>query len=125
MATQTPYGQMPSYVQYHPAPPSPPRLQRSNGYSKPPTLYVPKNAVNTITGEAIKDGDMMVNFHGERELGRFYHSTSYTQLNPPRNPYTRRNINDGDVTWYYAKRLNGGKRRYKKTLKRKSRKNRK
>jgi hypothetical protein len=79
---------------------------------------VPHNSYNIIPGtedaitlEAIQDGDIMVNFHGERNMGRYYKKNTYNSLsNPKRNPYTRRNIGKNNVVTYKAK-VGGSRRR--------------
>lgn len=80
---------------------------------------LPKNAINAITMEPISEGQQMVNFHGEMELGRFYKQNTYRALRPKLNPFTRRNIVPKNVM-YYSAHLEGGKRSkrvYRKTRK--------
>jgi hypothetical protein len=76
---------------------------------------------NSITFDKIQNGNIMVNFHGEKNLGRYYKKSTYNALaNPKRNPHTRKNINKNNLTIYKAKV--GGSRRRKRTFRRKYRK---
>lgn len=83
-----------------------------------PEMNIPPCPTNTITGEEIKHGDIMVNFHGERDLEtpRYYKMTTFNKLNPRINPYSRKPIELTNVKVYKAK-LEGGKRKTKKTRK--------
>jgi hypothetical protein len=91
------------------------------------------NAENIITSESIANGNMMANFHGEYEQGRYYKKSSVNRImagrnNQKKNPYTRVPISPENITYYVAKVNNapannavvGGTRRRK----RKSRKTR-
>lgn len=83
-----------------------------------PEMNIPPCPTNTITGEEIKHGDIMVNFHGERDLEtpRYYKMSTFNKLNPRINPYSRKPIELSNVKVYKAK-LEGGKRKTKKTRK--------
>ncbi len=65
---------------------------------------VPNNAQNIITNNAIQDGNEMVNFHGESNMGRYYKRSTYNALRAKKNPYTRRNIQPQNVRFYRAKK---------------------
>lgn len=71
------------------------------------TRVVPPGAKNTITEENIQDGNLMVNFAGESEYGRFYKKSTYNSLNPKIHPYTRQPITHART---YRAALSGGKR---------------
>ena len=51
------------------------------------TRFLPMNTENTIMGNAIVDGDEMVNFQDEFSHGRYYKRSTYNAMNPKRNPY--------------------------------------
>ena len=89
-----------------------------------PEMNIPPCPTNTITGEEIKHGDIMVNFHGERDLEtpRYYKMSTFNKLTPKINPYSRKPIELSNVKVYKAK-LEGGKRRKTKKI-RKNRKTR-
>ncbi len=74
---------------------------------------LPRNAKNAITEEPIEEGQNMVNFHGESNLGRYYKQNTYYALKEKKNPFTRRNIKAKNVVFYKAK-LQGGKRKTRK-----------
>jgi hypothetical protein len=68
---------------------------------------------NAITYEPIENGNEMVNFHGEKALGRYYKKSSFNSFaknadGVKKNPFTRALIAPGNVKKYTAK---GGKRR--------------
>lgn len=71
------------------------------------------NARNAVTLEPIQDGENMVDFHGERNLGRYYTKKTYNLLSRKVNPFTRKPILPSNITSYKA---GGGynKRRTKK-----------
>ena len=65
---------------------------------------IPRNAENAITMNAIQNGNNMVNFHGEYNLGRYYKKGTYNSFREPKkNPYTRRNIASTNAVQYKAK----------------------
>jgi hypothetical protein len=85
------------------------------------------NAENIITSESIANGNMMANFHGEYEQGRYYKKSSVNRImagrnNQKKNPYTRVPISPENITHYVAKVNNvpannavaGGTRRRKR-----------
>ncbi len=71
---------------------------------------LPRNAINAVTMEPIEEGQNMVNFHGESELGRYYTQNTYHALKDKKNPFTRRNIKPRNLVFYKAK-VKGGKRK--------------
>ncbi len=67
------------------------------------SITIPSNAVNAITQIPIEKGTIMVNFHNEKEHGRYYTKSTYRQLQrPKRNPFTREIINPQNVSKYKA-----------------------
>jgi hypothetical protein len=92
-----------------------------------PSIALPANSENVITYDPIQSGNVMVNFHGERNLGRYYKRSTYNGFGIDRqagvklNPFTRAPIRPANITVYRAE---GGKRR-KITKKRKIVKSRK
>ncbi len=72
-----------------------------------PSRRLPKNAVNTITGEDIENGNSMANFHGEFELSdRYYKKRTVNRImrdRNPKNPYNREPLNQDNITYYKAK----------------------
>lgn len=89
-------------------------LPPTNVVQNLPPRNIPRNAQNAITFDPIEEGNIMSNFHGEYNLGRFYKNSTAQRLT--RNPYTRANIRPTNKTPYKA-HIVGGKRR--KTLKQK------
>lgn len=85
--------------------------EKAKRLMKPKPRNVPRNATNTITTNAIADGNVMVNFHDEYSQGRYYKAETYNAIRPIEgkklNPYTRQEIRDGNAVWYKAK-LSGG-----------------
>ncbi len=80
-------------------------------------LSVPRGSENAVLYIPIEDGEELVNFHGESNLGRYYKQESFNALPEPRlNPFTRNPITRKNIKYHTAK-LEGGKRRFKKTLK--------
>ena len=86
-----------------------------------PTIEIPRvtnespteNAL--LNGTEIENGNIMANFHGERELGRYYLKSTLNQLNPRINPRNRaRLIHPNNVTYYRAQLVGGKKRKTKK-----------
>ncbi len=68
-----------------------------------PSITIPSNAVNAISGEPIERGTTMVNFHNEKEHGRYYTKSTYNSLqSPKRNPFTRQYIIPSSVIKYKA-----------------------
>lgn len=54
---------------------------------------IPEGSNNTITMNAIHNGNEMVNFHNEYAVGRYYKRHTYNMLpNPKINPYSRAHI---------------------------------
>ena len=51
--------------------------------------FLPVNAENTITSDAIKDGNLMVNFQDEFGHGRLYKLSTYFSMQQKKNPYTQ------------------------------------
>ncbi len=83
-----------------------------------PPLSVPFGSENAVLFTPIEDGNALVNFHGESDIGRYYKKESFNSLPKPRlNPFTRKPITRKNIKYHTAK-LEGGKRRSKKTLKR-------
>ena len=77
---------------------------------------LPRNAENAVMMEPIADGNEMVNFQGEYDLGRYYKKRTYNSLvAPKKNPFTRRAINSKNVVRYKAKV--GGRRKTRKARK--------
>ncbi len=75
-----------------------------------PSLYVAANAQNGITYNNISNGNLMANFHGEYNVGRYYKKDSVNQLMAGRestrkNPYTRVPIAPENITYYKAKKM--------------------
>ena len=106
-------------------PPAPPRFPVP---AVIPSMNVPRGSTNAVTMEEIENDEILVNFQDERALGdpRYYKKTTFNQLNPRRNPYTRQEIIPTDPLQhfsYYKARLTGGKRSGSK--RRKARKTRK
>jgi hypothetical protein len=50
--------------------------------------FLPVNAENTITGNSVADGNLMVNFQNEFQHGRLYKRSTYNALQQKKNPYT-------------------------------------
>ncbi len=95
-----------------PAPtPAPTQAQAIAPAPNIPKIVVPPSGPrNAITSACIDDGDLMVDFHGERTLEnpRYYKKTTYDRLNPKRNPFTRQPILNSQVTTYIASQEGGG-----------------
>jgi hypothetical protein len=72
-------------------------------------IRIPNNTEDAITMNTIEEGNKMVNFHGERKLGRYYKKSTFNSLKR-KNPYTRRKIRPANRTNYIAT-FKGGKRR--------------
>jgi hypothetical protein len=49
--------------------------------------FLPVNAENTIMGNAIEDGNLMVNFQNEFGHGRYYKRSTYNLMEQKKNPY--------------------------------------
>ena len=85
------------------------------------TVALPPGATNVITMDDIASGDEMINFHGERNRGRYYKKSTYNSLTSNRgvkkNPFTRAIIEPQNVKRYKAK---GGTKR-RRTLRRRTR----
>ena len=75
----------------------------------------PGRAISTLSLEAIRPGTRMVNFHGEREHGRFYTLEDFQGLVETRrrkkNPVSRGVINPENVSFYVARGGRGSRRR--------------
>jgi hypothetical protein len=95
-----------------------------NVVSPPVFKNIPRNAENAVMMEPVQDGNNMVNFHGEYDLGRYYKKSTYNSMEyPKKNPFTRRAINSNNLVQYKAKV--GGRRKTRKTKKaRKTRRSR-
>jgi hypothetical protein len=65
-------------------------------------MSVPPNTEDAISYETIERGMLMVDFHGEREFGRYYTKKTYDALSPKRNLMTRRPILKSEVVYYMA-----------------------
>ena len=81
--------------------------------------FLPVNAENTIMGNAIEDGDPMVNFQNEFSHGRYYKRSTYNAMQQKKNPYTQVPITAlRQYTAVIGPPLGGGKRRKRKTKRR-------
>lgn len=103
--------------------------QARNIYNNIPnvgTLNIPAGSTNVVSLDDIREGDEMVNFHGEHGFGRYYKQSTFNQLPImnsylyKKNPTTRATITRNNVRKYKA-HLVGGKRK----AARKTRRNRK
>jgi hypothetical protein len=70
------------------------------------TLKIPKNSINAVMQNEIEEGNIIVDFHNESRMGRYYKKNTYKKLK--KNPYTRRNITKNNIK-YYKTKLVGGK----------------
>ncbi len=77
---------------------------------------LPKNAENAIMGNKIEEGNRMVNFHNERNFGRYYKERTYNALPHKKNPYTKKNIRNSNAVRYIAhvKKRKSRKNSYRK-----------
>jgi hypothetical protein len=75
-------------------------------------IRIPNSSEDAITMNAIEEGNRMVNFHGEKNMGRYYKKSTFNSLKRT-NPYTRRKILPANRTNYIAT-FKGGKRRSKR-----------
>jgi hypothetical protein len=71
------------------------------------SLFVPKNATNSITFNTITFGNQMVDFQGEKNRGRYYKKSTYNNLplsvmGQKTNPFTRVPIEKQNVYMYTA-----------------------
>jgi hypothetical protein len=87
---------------------------------------VPRGTTNLISTDTIEENDEMVNFHGEKALGRFYKKSTFNSLNHnqlsgrKKNPFTRTPIEIANVQTYRAHLIGGKKskrRKHKKSSK--------
>ncbi len=81
---------------------------------------IPKNAENAIMGNKIEEGNRMVNFHNERNFGRFYKESTLNALPQKKNPFTKKNIRNSNIVRYVAhvkKRKSRRTRKARKTRK--------
>jgi len=68
-----------------------------------PKLKIPKGQTDVVTMEEIKDGTLMVDFHGEREkYNRYYTEETYNKLNNNKNPFNNKSIEKTDIKYYEA-----------------------
>lgn len=82
---------------------------------------IPRNTTNIIMGDEIEEGENMVNFHGESNLGRYYKKSTFNAIpTPKKNPFTRKLIEAKNIIPYRA-RLVGGKRRNRRRTRRNAR----
>jgi hypothetical protein len=65
-------------------------------------MRLPANATNAITMNELAEGNLLVNFHNESKMGRYYKKNTYNSLPRKKNPYTRKNILDADIKTYIA-----------------------
>ena len=81
------------------------------------TRFLAAGAENTIMGDEIEDGDLMVNFQDEFGHSRYYKKSTYNSLQAgpdgqKRNPYTQQPIvNARTYTAVLGPPVEGGKRR--------------
>ena len=87
---------------------------------EPINLNVPRGTENTILGRSIENQNILANFHGEMNRGRYYLKSTVNQLQR-KNPYTRQNIMPNNLRLYRA-RLVGGKTKRRKNQKKSTRK---
>ena len=87
---------------------------------EPINLNVPRGTENTILGSNIENQNILANFHGEMNRGRYYLKSTVNQLQR-KNPYTRQNIMPTNLRLYRA-RLVGGKTKRRKSQKKSTRK---
>lgn len=75
-----------------------------------PEMLVPANQDDAISAEAIENGTVMADFHGERDFGRYYTKSTYDSLPAPKkNPQSRKVIAPKEVVFYRAKvQMDGG-----------------
>jgi hypothetical protein len=92
------------------------------------TRFIPSGAENTIMGDEIEDGDLMVNFQDEFGHSRYYKKSTYNSLNPggqKRNPYTQQPIvNARTYTAIVGPPVEGGRQRTKRKSREKRRRTR-
>jgi hypothetical protein len=67
-----------------------------------PVINIPSGQEDLISFDPIEEGTLMVDFHGEREFGRFYTKESYESMDPKLSPSSRREILPEEVTKYIA-----------------------
>jgi TATA-box binding protein (TBP) (component of TFIID and TFIIIB) len=73
-------------------------------------VNIPAGTENAISFEAIQNGNVIVDFHGERNLGRYYKADTYNSITEPKkNPFTREPIRAENTVRYKAK-IVGGRR---------------
>jgi hypothetical protein len=98
------------------------------GENDPKNDDMPGRPVTVVGLSGIAPGTRMVDFHGERDLGRYYTLAEFEALpfadRRKKNPSTRQVIEPANVSYYIAE---GGKRRKasKRRATRKSKKSRK
>lgn len=95
------------------------RFFRRRGPNNFPYMNVPRGSTNTITSSDIVQNEIMVDFHGERNLNdpRYYKATTLGAFQRSENPYTRQPILNTNKTMYRARLVGGKKRKTKKTRK--------
>lgn len=86
----------------------------------PINLNVPRGTENTILESNIENQNILANFHGEMNRGRYYLKSTVNQLQR-KNPYTRQTIRPTNLRLYRA-RLVGGKTKRRKNQKKSTRK---
>ena len=93
---------------------------------------VPRGSENLISRDDIEENDEMIDFHGEKALGRFYKRNTFNSLEhkPTHgkkvNPFTRAPIEAANVRTYRAHLVGGKSKKSKKSKKtKKTKKSRK
>ena len=66
-------------------------FQRFYHYQTAPKVKIPKGQTDAITMNEIQDGEIMVDFQGEKERNRYYTAQTFKKLRN-KNPFTRENI---------------------------------
>lgn len=66
----------------------PPESNNGTAIENIGSRFLPVNSENTITGDTIMDGNLMVNFQNEFQHGRLYKRSTYNALQQKKNPYT-------------------------------------
>ncbi len=83
-----------------------PELMKSNlSLNNLNSKNIPAGAENIISTNAVEDGNIMANFHGEYGLGRYYTKPTVNHImsTSGKNPFTRASINGNSITYYKAK----------------------
>lgn len=82
-----------------------------------PEMNIPRGSTNAINYSDIENGDIMLNFHGERNLEnpRYYKANTVARFQRNENPFTRRPITLQNKKLYKAKLVGGKRRKTRKT----------